>query len=392
MGNAISSPTNLTIGIVAGEPSGDILAAGLMASLIQQCAESDTTIRFIGIGGPKMAEVGYQSLFPMDAITMMGLEEGLGKVRAILKIRRSLAKQLAQTELDAFVGVDVPDFNLSVEANLKQTGVPTIHYVSPTVWAWRGYRIKKIARAVTRMLTLFPFEQRYYEKRAIPATFVGHSAASQVGSAGDLETARQSLAKSGQVLIGLLPGSRRAEVSKLLQPMLEAAKIIYSHQPQVCFVLPIAKPELTRLVHDQVSQFTGLPITLLDGESSRVLQAADYAIVASGTASLEALLNITPMVVVYKVSRFTEWMFKALGHVKHFAMPNHLLPDPVVPELAQEQVTGENIAQQLENYLQHPVQVANLKRQFEVVAETLKQDSNRLAAQAVLEEIKSGSG
>lgn len=379
---ASSALTPLRIGIVAAEPSGDILAAGLMRALRAKLPD----VEFWGIGGERMQAEGITLFAPMEAITMMGLEAGVTRIASIWLLRRRFITQAPQAHLDAFIGVDAPDFNLLAETVLKQKGVPTVHYVSPTVWAWRGYRVKKIQRAADRILTLFPFEQSFYEARNMSATYVGHPAA-KVMSAMTQVSARAGLAKPDDVLIALLPGSRYSEVSRLLPPMLEAAELLSQRYAGLRFVLPIAKPGLRADIEAALHGHSNLNIQITEGDSRRILKAADATLIASGTATLEALLAGTPMVVVYQVSKRTEWLVKRLGQTDYYSLPNHLLPEPMVPELIQDAVTGERIASELETYLQNEEKTQSLKSAFSEVAEQLDLDSDRIAAEAVLAQI-----
>ncbi len=372
----------MLIAIAAGEPSGDILAAGLIKAIKQTYPEC----QFFGIGGSEMQAAGCELLYPMERITVMGIDEALKNLLPILALRRNLAQQIVERKPDMFVGVDAPDFNIGLALKLKRQGLKTLHYVSPTVWAWRSYRIHKIKRAVDHMLTLFPFEKRYYDQHAIPATFVGHPAAGRVEE-GDVEKIK---AKANQVLglkeatvVGLLPGSRNSEFAALLPAMLKAAKLLHQQDSTIQFVLPFAKEKLRQQYEQQIIQ-ANLPITLLDGESDRAMQASDVLVLASGTAALEALLHRTPMVVVYKVSRLSYLMFKLFASVKHFSMPNHLLEKPTVLELSQEDVTGQNIANELNRYLSNPDLIRTTQQDFTNAAKQLSLDANREAASATL--------
>ncbi len=379
----------MRIGIVAGETSGDILAAGMMQAIKDRLPE----VEFIGIGGPRMEAVGFKCLWPSDAITMMGLEGGIEKIRSIWEIRQLLKKRLKAAKLTGFVGVDVPDFNLGLERYLRAGGIPVVHYVSPSVWAWRGYRIGKIKQSVDRVLTLFPFEVDYYARHQVPATFVGHPAATRAQTI-DKQAARARLGIKQKTVIALLPGSRTSEVTRLLQPLLDAAKQLYAKDPNTHFLLPLARPALQPLLARcdlAMPDTTQLPLSVFDGQADDVLQAADLSILASGTAALESLLYLTPMVIVYKVSAMTRLMVTLLKNTEYYSLPNHLLAEPIVPELIQEMMTVDNIVKAARHYLDQPDLMAEHRRQYAEVAGRLRQNADEQAADAVLYEFMKGS-
>ncbi len=363
--------------IVAGEPSGDVLAAGL----IREIKKRVPSATFYGIGGEKMQAQGFEVLFSMDSIAVMGIESVLKDLRHILKIRASLRDKILQDKPDCFIGVDVPDFNLSLEKRIRSTGIKVIHYVSPSVWAWRGYRIKKIKRAVDHMLTLFPFEKQYYDQHQIPATFVGHPSADKALSI------RPGLDISEREhTIALLPGSRSAEVKSLLPVMLDAAKLIVQRYPDTRFMLPFANEKLYEHYHKSVID-TGLPVQVMLGNSAQAMACSKLSILASGTAALEAMMYGSVMVVVYKMGWISSTLYNYFKHVDHFSLPNHLLDEPLIPELQQEEVTAENIVEEVSRFLERPDLMRNLQAQFERVAQTLYKETDVLAARTILEVI-----
>ncbi|MEA3291435.1 MAG: lipid-A-disaccharide synthase, partial [Pseudomonadota bacterium] len=340
--------------------------------------------RFTGIGGEQMRREGCELLYPMEKISAMGLDGLFGKLREIFTIKRDLARRFTSHKPDVFVGIDVPDFNLGLELKLKRVGIPTVHYVSPTVWAWRGYRIHKIRRAVSYMLTLFPFEAEYYRRQGVPVTFVGHPMADRSGKP-DSAGARAQLGIGGERIIALLPGSREGEMRRLGGVFLDAAKLLHQRHPDLQFLLPFANGALRGQFECELGGQAGkLPLTLLDGEAHLAMEAADGVILASGTAALEAALLERPMVVVYKVSWLSHFLARPLLNVSVYSMPNHLLPEPSIPELIQGDATPRNIADAMDGYLDDPRRTQALQCQFARIREELQQGASRRAAVAVL--------
>ncbi|NKB76018.1 MAG: lipid-A-disaccharide synthase [Gammaproteobacteria bacterium] len=370
----------IQIAIVAGEPSGDSLGAGLISAVLKQYPN----VQFVGVGGPKMKHAGCEILYHMDRIGVMGIDGLFSKLADILRIRRALHTRFTKSMPALFVGIDVPDFNLALEKRLKKSRIPCVHYVSPTVWAWRGYRIHKIRDSINHMLTLFPFEEVFYENKGVPVTFVGHPFADEIGFP-DREQARRKLNLSNEdVIIALLPGSRRTEVKRLARLFIDAATQLHQSHPGLKFLLPFAnekvKAEFYRLV-DGVS----LPITTLDGEARLAIEASDVAILASGTVALEAAILRRPHVVVYKLGRISHWLMKKLRHVDHYSMPNHLLPEPMVPELIQNDATVENIVREVDDYLNDKDKVRELEIHFGRIHKELKCNANVQAKNAIAE-------
>ncbi len=369
----------IDIAIVAGEPSGDRLGAGLIREIREEIPQA----RFSGIGGPKMAEQGCELLYHMDRIGVIGLDGLREKLLDILRIRKQLAARWRQQEPAVFIGIDVPDFNIGLESRLKHSGIPCIHYVSPTVWAWRGYRIHKIKRSISHMLALFPFEADFYRRYQVPVTCVGHPMADEI-SEPNPQSARDALGFGSGPLVALLPGSRRNEVKRLALPMVHAAHALLAQYPEIEFVLPFATDKVRETFYQATGKLEDLPLTTLKGQSRLALEAADVAILASGTASLEAALLRVPHVVVYRLSRLSYWLVQRLRQVDHFAMPNHLLPAPMVPELIQDRVTPENIVEAVNGYLQNPERMNKIKLAFADIHAALKLDADKRAAEVVI--------
>jgi len=367
----------LKIGLVAGEVSGDILGADLICALKQ----FNSDYEFIGIGGERMLALGLKSIFPMERLSVMGLSEVLGRVPELLWRRYKLAQTLIAAKIDIFIGIDAPDFNLDLELKLRSAGIKTIHYVSPSVWAWRQNRIIKIKQACDLMLTLLPFEADFYQKANMPVKFVGHPLADSI-TVQDMQMVRRQLSLAqDKVIIALMPGSRASEINKLGKLFLESANIIWQKNPQVEFVVPCVNDARFKQLQNYVKDYQNLPITIIKGKSQQVLNACDLVILASGTATLEAMLYQKPMVVVYKLSRISFWLLKKMVQTKFIALPNLLANKDLVPELIQNDATENNIAQKTEQVLLNPnKQTVHFIR----LTNLLKQDSSIKAAGAVL--------
>ncbi len=366
--------------MVAGEASGDLLGAGLIRELRRRWPGAV----FEGIGGPLMAEQGFVSRLPMDEITMMGWG-GLGRLLSILRHRRRLARYFLDHPPDLFIGVDVPDFNLSLEARLHRRGIRTVHYVSPTVWAWRRYRLRRIRHAVDRMLTLFPFEVNFYRAHGVPVTCVGHPLADVIPLRYDAQRFRERLGlPTGDPLLALMPGSRVSEVERHAELFIRCALALRQRHPNLQFVAPFVNAE-TRRIFEAALQRVGqpLPVTLIDRRSREVLAACDAVLLASGTAALEAALFRKPMVVVYRLSWLSYRLIRLFAHVDLYSMPNHLAGRQIVPELIQSQATVDNIVQAVDRYLNDPREVSALGRTLERIHRSLRRDASRSAARAV---------
>ncbi|MFK5969783.1 MAG: lipid-A-disaccharide synthase [Candidatus Marithrix sp.] len=373
------------IGIIAGELSGDLLGAGL----IRQLRVHYPTAKIEGIGGPQMIAAGFNSIYPLETLSVMGLVEVLKHYSSLKQCRDNLRDHFIKNKPDIFIGIDAPDFNLGLERNLKQAGIPTVHYVSPSVWAWREYRLPKIARACDLMLTLFPFEASYYEKHKIPVKFVGHSLADEIPFQIDQNTARLKLGLSSiGTKIALLPGSRYNEVKQLVRPFLLTANWLWKQRPDLHFIVPLANPNLRQLFLQHVDIVPNLPLTLLDGQAHDAMTAADVVILASGTATLEAMLLKRPMVVAYRLAKLTYWLAKLLVRVPYCSLPNLLAQERLVPEFLQEQVTVENLGAEVLRWLDNPNQVEILQQRFLELHKILRCEASKQAAIAVLSVIE----
>ncbi len=384
----------MKVGIVAGEKSGDYLGAELIEAIKRRHPNAE----FIGLAGPLMQAAGAQSLAQMDKISIMGIAGVIKGLRDILSIRKRIRQHMLNWRPDVFIGIDVPDFNLGLEIKLKQAGIPTVHYVSPTVWAWRSKRIVKIKRAVNLMLTLFPFEADFYRKHQTPVRYVGHPLAKQVMTwqISDEFSARlpqfdtkqegtshtRSKIQAQPKLIALLPGSRGSEVSRLAPIMLQAATTLKQKYPELTFVIPAANAKLHRQLAEQI-QLINAPVELIEGHSRDALAACHLTVLASGTAALEAGLFAKPMVVMYKVAKLEEWYAARTMVVKHFSMPNHLVTPPVVPELIQQRATKENMVVEVENLLCNADAYAGQFNALKTIAPMLCEDSGELACDAI---------
>ena len=372
-----------TIAMVAGEASGDLLGSHLMGALKQAMPG----VRFIGIGGPKMQAAGMEILFPMEKLAVRGYVEVLRHYREIVGIRSKLRAQLIANPPDLFIGVDAPDFNLDLESALKKRGIPTVHYVSPSIWAWRGGRIHKIKRAVSRVLALFPFEAPLYEKAGVPVTYVGHPLADILPDMPKRAAMREQMRLPKQARVfAFLPGSRQSEVRQLAATYIETAKLILHKLPDAQFLVPLLSRE-TRTIFENMQwklEAQHLPITLLFGHAHDAMIAADGVLVASGTATLEAALLKRPMVITYKMPSFTYWLSKRKKYQPWVGLPNILAGKFVVPELLQEDATPENLAQALLNLVANKQAVAELEEIFADMHSMLRQDAAHKAAQAIL--------
>ncbi|MFJ2380597.1 lipid-A-disaccharide synthase [Pseudomonas protegens] len=368
--------STLRIALVAGEASGDILGAGLMRALKAQ----HPAVEFIGVGGPLMEAEGLVSYFPMERLAVMGLVEVLGRLRELLARRKKLIQTLIAEKPDVFIGIDAPDFTLNIELKLRQAGIKTVHYVSPSVWAWRQKRVLKIREGCDLMLTLFPFEARFYEEKGVPVKFVGHSLADAIPLEADRAAARAELGLPEGPLVALMPGSRGGEVGRLGALFLDAAQRLRAMRPGVRFIMPCASPE-RRVQLEQLLANRDLPLTLLDGQSHKALAACDAVLIASGTATLEALLYKRPMVVAYRLAPLTFWILKRMVKSPYISLPNLLAQRLLVPELLQDDATADALAQTLSPLIEGGEEQT---RSFDEIHRTLRRDASNQAAQAVL--------
>ncbi|BBI99510.1 lipid-A-disaccharide synthase [Ferrigenium kumadai] len=373
----------IVIGIVAGEASGDLLGSHLIEAL----KDARPDIHFVGIGGPRMQSAGMNVLFPMEKLAVRGYVEVLRHYREIVGIRRKLRTYFLDNRPDLFIGVDAPDFNLDLELALKQRGIPTVHYVSPSIWAWRGERINKIKRAVTHMLALFPHEPKLYREAGVPVDYVGHPLADMLPDypkrAEMRETMRIPLSAK---VFAFLPGSRQSEVKQLAHTYIETAKLVLQQIPDARFLVPLVSRE-TRGIFEQAlydCDAEQLPITLLFGHAQDAMVAADGVLVASGTATLECALLKRPMVITYRMPALSWWLMKRKSYQPYYGLPNILCERFIVPELMQEDATPENLTQALLNLVNDKEAVAQLEETFHELHRTLRQNTAQKAAAAIL--------
>ena len=372
------------VGMVAGEASGDLLAAHLIAALKKRRAG----MLFAGIGGPRMAAEGFESLYPMEKLSVRGYAEVLRSYVQIMGIRRRLARSLIEERPELFIGVDSGDFNLGLERRLKDAGIPTIHYVSPSVWAWRGWRIKKIARSVNRILVMFPFEAPLYEKAGVPVTYVGHPLADLIPQEPKKEEARAALRlPAGKLIVALLPGSRRSELHYMAGAFVLAAHRFRQEVPEVHFVVPMVTRATRDMFETALHQHgrADLPLTLMFGHSHEALAAADLALVASGTASLETALFKTPMVIAYRQSPVTWRLMRSMLYLPYVGMPNILAGERLVPELLQDEATPVALAAALVRLWRDVGARERQVERFHEFHRLLRQNTAQKAADAVLE-------
>jgi lipid-A-disaccharide synthase len=369
------------VGIVAGEASGDLLGSLLIEALQRVRPE----IRFTGIAGPKMQSLGAESLFPMRALSVRGYVEALGSLSKILAIRRALKRRLLEYRPELFIGVDAPDFNLALERALKRAGIPSVHFVSPSIWAWRPKRINKVRRAVSHMLLIFPFEEDIYRQAGIPATYVGHPLAHALPEP-NRQLARERLGmQSGGEYVVLMPGSRMGELKALARLFIEAAKCLAAKRPQTRFLIPLVSRETRQAFEQSLHEANALelPLRILYGHAHDALQAADAALIASGTATLEALLLECPHVITYKVPWLTWQIMRRQALQAWIGLPNILAGDSIVPEILQNQATPEALAQGLDNLLSDPTARARQLDAFRQQRTRLKRNTPALIAHAL---------
>ena len=371
----------LRIGVLAGEASGDILGSRVLQALRAQCDE----LIVEGIGGPLMEAQGLSSMFPMDRLSVMGFVEPLKRLPELLNIRRTVFEHFRDNPPDIFLGIDSPDFNLRLERKLREQGIKTAHLVSPSVWAWRQGRVKKIKRSVDLMLCLFPFETQVYLDHQVPVRFVGHPLADELPNRVDAMAARKSLGLTlDGKLLAMLPGSRSGEVSRLAPEFLAAARLLWQQDSGLSFVIPAAntarESELTALLEEHAD----LPITLVSGHSREAMAAADAVLLASGTATLEAALVKRPMVVSYRMAAFSWWLVTRLVKISFAALPNVLAGRSVVPELLQDAAVPEAMAASIQPLLSDET-IDDQLQAFDQIHAELKQGYAQKSAAALLQ-------
>ena len=369
--------------MVAGEASSDQLAAHLITALKQHLPDAE----FYGIGGPKMQREGFESLWPAEMLAVRGYAEVLRHYRAITRMRRHLLRRLLQDKPDAFIGVDGSDFNLWLERRLKRHGIPTIHFVSPSIWAWRRNRMAKIVQSVSHILALYPFEPELYRDTPVKCSYVGHPLADVIPLDIDQRAVRERLGiAAGRPVVALLPGSRQSELHYMAETFIETAKLLLERQPQLQFLVPLVSRE-TRLQFETALwklKADELPFTLIFGHAAEAIAASDAALVASGTATLETALVGRPMVIAYKMSPWSWRLMRGMRYLPWVGLPNILAGRYVVPEFLQDDATPENLSQALGNLLVDRQVGAAISRVFDGIHRLLRQDTAQKAAAAVL--------
>ncbi len=380
------------IGIVAGEASGDLLGSHLIRALKKHRPD----LEFVGIAGPKMISEGAKTLFPMERLSVRGYVEVIRHLPGLLKIRKHIYQYFIQNTPDLFIGIDAPDFNFALERKLKKKGISTIHYVSPSIWAWRKGRISKIRRAVSHILALFPFEPALYQEAGVPVSYVGHPLADELPLEPNKADAREQLKlKSNQFVIAMLPGSRQSEVEQLADLFVKTAKIITKEQPDIQFLVPLITRQ-TRKIFEQAifdnqtntEDEIALPIQILFGHAHMALEAADIVIVASGTATLEAALLKRPMVITYRMPWLSWQILKRMNYLPYVGLPNVLAGRFVVPELLQHDATPEKLADATLKLMSDKTLIRQIEQEFTNIHQTLRQNTEEKAAQVVLGYLK----
>lgn len=376
-----------TIAIVAGEVSGDILGAGLIDVLKQHYPNA----RFIGVAGEHMLSAGCETLFDMEELSVMGLAEVLKHLPRLLKRRQQVIDKMLQLKPDVFIGIDAPDFNLTVEEKLKTAGIKTIHYVSPSVWAWRQKRVFKIKRAVDMVLAFLPFEKAFYDRFDVPCRFIGHTMADSIAIEPNRAEACANLnLDPNQRYLAILVGSRGSEVGFLAEPFLQTAQLLKARFPDLQFLVPLVNQKRREQFIEIKARFApDLDLILLDGNARQAMIAADATLLASGTAALEAMLCKSPMVVGYRMKALTYWLAKRLVKTDYISLPNLLANAPLVPELIQAECNPQNLAKHLGEYLSdEPTaqqKTAELKQRFVELHQQIQCDADKQAAQAVVD-------
>ena len=372
-----------TVAIVAGEPSGDLLGSMLVSAILRRAPG----VRFVGVGGPRMQAAGVDCLYPIERLAVRGYVEVLRHFADIIGIRRKLRARWLRDPPDLFIGVDAPDFNFSLERDLRRSGITTVHFVSPSIWAWRPERMRKIRAAVSHMLALFPFEAPLYRQAGVPVTFVGHPLADMLPQQPNRQFAREQLRlPSERTIVALLPGSRESEVSQLADLYVRSAQLIAGRRPDVVFLVPLVNRVTRELFEAALARARGeaLNLQLLFGHAHEALTAANVALVASGTATLEAALLGCPMVVTYRMPALTYRIMWPKRLLPYVGLPNVLAGEFIVPELLQHDATAENIAQALLNLLTDSVVRRRLEGKFAAMRASLRRDAAATAAGVIV--------
>jgi lipid-A-disaccharide synthase len=369
--------------LIAGEASGDVLGASLIDALKRRYPDAE----FFGIGGPRMMGSGLHSAYDQEKLAVRGAAEVVAHLPEILSIRRGITAQLKAWQPDVMIGIDAPDFNLAVERQLKRAGVPTVHYVSPTVWAWRRGRTKKIVAAVNQLLCLFPFEPACYQGQGIEPVFVGHPLADEINPEINRLAVRNSLnLPAAAPLITLMPGSRQSELAFHAQLFVETANRVARELPEALFLVPLTTKETRILFESALHTYgdPGLPVRILFGHARDALAASDLSLVCSGTATLEAALLRCPMIITYRISAFSAWIYRKLRYLTWVGLPNILLGRLVVPELLQEDATPEKLSDALIQLWRQPNRRSEMEAAFASIHHKLRQNSAECAADAVV--------
>lgn len=370
-----------TFAIVVGEHSGDTLGAGLMVALRGQYPNA----KFIGIGGPKMLALGFESLFDMEELAVMGIVEVLGRIRRLLYVRKSLTQYFTENIPDVFIGIDAPDFNIGLEARLKAKAIKTVHYVSPSVWAWREKRVFTIEKATDMVLSLLPFEKAFYDKHQVPCTFVGHPLADDIPMESDKVSARSELGLALEnKILALMPGSRGGELSRLLAPFLLCAEQLFKEDSSLTFIAPMISEKRAEQFNTLKNELApNLPVKVIINQTQTVMAASDCLLTASGTVTLEAALIKRPMVICYKFSPLTYLLAKWLVKLKWFSLPNLLANKSLVPELLQDEVCLEKMLPLVKERLYQDQ--SELNESYKAIHQQLRCNASEQAAKAIVQ-------
>jgi len=378
----------MRIGLVAGESSGDLLGAGLIKAIRQRIPDAV----FEGVAGPEMLSAGCDQWEPAESLAVFGLIEPLAHLPRLLRLRKSLVARWAASPPDVFVGIDAPDFNLGLEKRLRSTGIKTVHYVSPSIWAWRSGRIKTVKAAADRVLCILPFEKALYDEVQVDAIFVGHPKADNTPAVVDVSATRHALGIDADEVVTILPGSRASEIKNLGEDFFAAAALIAESRDKACFITPVATPALRSTIEAQIAA-AGLTdkFVLLDGDSERAMIAADVVLLASGTAALESALLAKPTVAAYRIGKLTYAIVErtALKNMTHFTLPNLLMDTPLLPEFIQDDVQPAAIAKEVIDLLDNPDRARIIADRFARLRTELAQNTDQRAADAVIELAKS---
>lgn len=376
-----SDNTNITFAMVVGEHSGDTLGAGLINALRQKYPSA----KFVGIGGPKMQALGFDCLFAMDELSVMGIVEVLGRIKRLMYVRKYLINYFIENSPTVFIGIDAPDFNIGLELKLKLQGIKTVHYVSPSVWAWREKRIFKIAKATNLVLALLPFEKQFYDKHNVPCTFVGHPLADDIAMYSDKTLAREKLGlDKHKKILALMPGSRAGELSRLVEDFLNSAKQLYSEDTNLVFVAPMISEQRAKQFESIKANIAAeLPVEIIINQTQEVMAASDCLLTASGTVTLEAALIKRPMVICYKFSAITFLLAKWLVKLQWFSLPNLLANKSLVPELLQNEVCSSNIVPLIKTRLYEDQ--TQLNESYTEIHQELKCNASQQSADAILQ-------